>query len=78
MMEYYPTLLEAGVEFRVVSRILLAEYNSKPLLIYLPYDNIETISSCYLIVIHYIMVNRFLKKNTLKFLYHSLTSLIFI
>lgn len=29
MMEYYPTLVEAAVEFRVYSRKLLAENNSK-------------------------------------------------
>jgi HPt (histidine-containing phosphotransfer) domain-containing protein len=28
MMEYYPTVLEAAVEFRVYSRKLLADYNS--------------------------------------------------
>lgn len=28
-MEYYPTLVEAAVEFRIVSRILLGEQNSK-------------------------------------------------
>ena len=28
MMEYYPTLLEAAVEFRIYSRKLLAEFNS--------------------------------------------------
>ena len=29
MLEYYPTLVEAAVEFRVHSRKLMAQYNSK-------------------------------------------------
>lgn len=29
MFEYYPTLIEAGVEFRIESRKLLGEYKSR-------------------------------------------------
>jgi hypothetical protein len=29
MLEYYPTLLEAAVDFRVFSRKILAEFRSK-------------------------------------------------
>jgi len=29
MLEYYPTLVEAAIEFKVYSRILMARYKSK-------------------------------------------------
>ena len=34
MLEYYPTLLEASVEFKIYSRQILADFKSKNFIIF--------------------------------------------
>jgi len=40
MMEYYPTLIEAAVNFRIVSRQLLAQHESKSILHFVNCQNL--------------------------------------